>query len=86
VQNPETLDFKPERFLCMNMAQYTLRAGWNRFGGQRFMAWFEEIMSKDEGKFALTGRHCCCNLLTMLHSQWPVVSLSSNPDPFRTEL
>jgi hypothetical protein len=50
------------------------------------MAWFEENMSDFEGKFALTGRALVLQSVAMLCCQWPAVSLSPNPDPFRTEL
>ena len=40
----------------MNLSRYTLRIEWSKFGGQRNMARFEEIMGEFEGKFALTGR------------------------------
>ncbi len=39
----------------MNLCRYTLRMGWSQFGGQKYMARFDEIMGEFEGKFALTG-------------------------------
>jgi len=39
----------------MNLYRYTLRTGWRKFGGQSFMAWFEENMGDFDGMFALTG-------------------------------
>jgi hypothetical protein len=81
------------KFLTFNLKDSFVEHGpvhsaiwWSKFGGQRFMAWIEENMGKDEGKFALTGRAGCCSLLTMFCCQWPVVSLPSNPDLCCTEL
>jgi hypothetical protein len=84
--NLEILGFKLQRFPCMNLYRYTLRTGWNQFGGQRNMARFEENMDDFEGKFALTGRALPWQPVAMLCCKWPVVSLLPNPDPFRTEL